>query len=209
MTVLETKGILMPEAPLVWKAVAYAETRLKYAQVNGHPPKPECREDVMIEWITEWLVARGYDDIALIVQFDQEYIALKNAVLGRIDRVLGNPAHDYFFPWLLLQGRSILDALAANPVLYDLFRQLDSRREAYMAEFAIDRFFTDTEVDAYEILRAFEERLKNVAELEDFRGWDVAKTLTEFGMWQRKEDDGEDEYGVETDCPFSDCAIGH
>ena len=209
MTAQKTKGITMPEAPLVWKAVAYAETRLKCAQVNGHPPKPECREDVMIEWITEWLVARGYDDIALIVQFDQEYQALETAVLQRITDVLGRSTQNYFFPWLLLQGRSIFDSLVVTPTLYHLFRQLDSCREAYFADHAMDRFFTDNEEDEYKLLRAFEARLKNGAELEDFRGWDVAKTLTEFGMWQRKEDDDEDQYADETDCPFSDCAIGH
>jgi len=142
MKVLETKGITMPEAPLVWSAVAYArkmaplrwdfdsqkakaeKARAEQDHTQGKSGQPHwyrhqydhaTHEDAVEALVGEWLTVRGSDDLSTILTYMDQMDELKEA-LSILDVYDGG----YFFEWLVLQGQSLFEAVLAAPELVDL-----------------------------------------------------------------------------------------
>ena len=137
MKVLETKGITMPEAPIVCKAVAYAremaplrrdfdsqkaKAEQAHAQHKSHQRHWErhqydhvTHEDAVEALIGEWLTVRGSDDLSTILTYVDQMDELREAFLESTMDVCHFHDGDGCFVWLVLQGQSVFEAVLATP----------------------------------------------------------------------------------------------
>lgn len=147
MTVLETKGIATPEAPVVWAAVAYAremaplrldfgspkakaekaEAEQDHAQQNSHQRHWKrhqfdhvTHEDAVEALVGEWLTVRGSDDLSTILTYMSQMDVAAPDQLWVSDLTYIRLGHEFVYLAV------VLDACSRRCLGWALGRRLDA-----------------------------------------------------------------------------------
>lgn len=171
---------LASKSRLVWEAVDYALDRVPGAYMFSAKDEGE-RMDLLYDNIVKWLAKRGKGNIAVILQFDQEFKFLSR-LAGDVGECefgpRGTDLFDWQVSWLVLQGKAVFVAALENPSICHILRDPSFCGYSFAYD-ATCEIIQGTLWEGGEYFYELQSRCCSGARPEDFTGWDAARVIAQ------------------------------